>query len=364
MDRKFVLEHTRSPGDIIVMTACIRDIKRAYPDAQLYVATSAKDTWKHNPYVLPLPAKVKGKQRFKGMTHLTLDYGPGIREQNYKTVHFLQYFHNDFEKKTGLQVPVTFPTPDLHLSAEEKATSLVSGRYWIVNAGGKSDYTTKVWHQTSFQKSINRLREHGLKFVQIGSTDRGHWHPPMDGVLNLVGKTNLRDVYRLIHHADGVICGITMAMHAAAALQRPCVVLGGGREAWWWEAYVRENVGLICPEKLTVPHRYLHTMGQLDCCRHHGCWRNKTVPLDKVDKSICKYPISRQGVAAPKCMELITPEHVELAALSYYYDGTLPPPPDTRIAEDVAAMQPVSLSHAVKIDVVPTKPFEMVSALC
>lgn len=322
--RKYVLTHKRAPGDVLVMTAFVRDLLKAYPDFKVDVSTPAMDVWKHNPYLKSLRLNRSTWQR--DVNHLKLDYGRGIREQNYKTVHFIQYFHNDFEKKTGLKVPVTHPTPDLHLSDEEKNTRLVEEPYWLVISGGKSDFTAKVWHQHNFQAVVDGLKPHGVRFVQIGSADSGHWHPPLKNVLNLVGKTNLRDLFQLIYHSEGVLCGVTMAMHAAAALNRPCVVLAGGREAWWWEAYVNANTG-FGPQangKVPVPHRFLHTIGLLDCCKHHGCWRNKVVQMGK-DKSLCKRPVfPTQSQPVPECLDLITPEHVMEAIMSYT-DTSYPP---------------------------------------
>jgi hypothetical protein len=113
-------------------------------------------------------------------------------------------------------------------------------------------------------------------------------------------------------------------MHVAAALERPCVVLAGGREAWWWEGYCAENPDLACDVRLKVPHRFLHTIGLLECCKAFGCWRNKILPLNG-DKLLCKRPIVKPGQPVAECMEMITPQMVVNAVMSYYLDGTLTP---------------------------------------
>jgi ADP-heptose:LPS heptosyltransferase len=322
--RRLLLIHKRAPGDTVVLTGLVRDIALAHPGKfEIAVDTNAMALWNHNPYIAPLEElKSRGK-----VEHIKVTYGKGLRDQNHETVHFLSYFHRDFEVQTRVRVPVMLPYPDLHLSAEEKASPIVEGRYWVFLSGGKSDFTAKVWGAAAWKETVRQLGALGIPTVQIGGTDKGHWHPEIPGALNLVGRTSHRDWLRLIYHADGVICGVTGAMHIAAALQRPCVVLAGGREAWWWEAYVRENRGLGGQEtaqKLAVPHRFLHTIGLLDCCRAHGCWKNKVLPL-KNDPSVCKYPIVTPGQAVPKCLQMITPEHVIEAVMSYYEDKTLPP---------------------------------------
>lgn len=322
--RKFVLIHKLSPGDVTTMTALVRDLHANYPNEfEIEVDTSAPDLWKYNPLLTTFPKKTAA-----GIKCLKLQYGAGIREQNSETIHFLNYFHRNFERQTGIPVKLTKPYGDIYLSAEERIP-VIDRRYWVVISGGKSDFTIKVWQTKKFQDVVYQLQGMGLGVVQVGSTDAGHWHPPLDGTLNLVGQTNLRDLIRLIHHADGVICGVTGAMHIAAALQRPCVVLAGGREAWWWEAYVRENAGLgglPVASQLQVPHKFLHTIGLLDCCQFRGCWKNKVVPIND-DKMLCKYPIHHPEQPVPKCMDMITPTHVMEAVMQYYTDKTLAPIP-------------------------------------
>lgn len=322
--RRLLLIHKRAPGDTAVMTALVRDIALTHPGRfEIAVDTNAAPLWENNPYIVSA-RELRGQ---KGVEHIKLTYGKGLRDQNHETVHFLSYFHRDFEVQARVRVPLTLPYPDIHLSDQERAQRPVEGRYWVFLSGGKSDFTAKVWGAQAWQETAQELLRLGLPLVQIGGADQGHWHPQIPGALNLVGQTGLRDWLRLIHHADGVICGVTGTMHLAAALQRPCVVLAGGREAWWWEAYVRENAGLgglQTAQKLVVPHRYLHTIGLLDCCKTHGCWKNKVLPLNG-DPSVCKYPIVTPGQAVPKCLDMITPAHVVEAVMSYYEDKTLPP---------------------------------------
>jgi len=323
--RKIVLCHKRAPGDTLVLTGLVRDIALSHPGQfEIGVDTSAMDLWRHNPYVNH-ELHAQRKKNPSGIEYVKIQYGKGIRDQNYEPVHFLPYFHRDFEIQCKTKVPLQYPYPDLHLSDEEKAIPCVEGRYWVVTSGGKSDFTAKVWHVRKLQRVVNQLTEKGMGCVQVGGNDTGHWHPPLQNVVNLVGQTNLRDLARLIYHSEGVICGVTCMMHMAAALQRPCIVLAGGREAWWWEGYVRENPALQQAKyPLNVPHQFLHTIGLLDCCKEHGCWRNKVVPL-RDDKSLCLHPVMKPGQPVPLCMDMITPKHVMEAIVKYYKNTDLAP---------------------------------------
>ena len=322
----------------------MRDIHLTYPgEFETDFHTTVTPVWDNNPYVTKLWDHNAKSPKIKqpGTQMITCQYGRGIREQNHETIHFCAYFHRDFEKQTGIKVPLHRPHGDIHLSEHEKTVSPVNGRYWLILTGGKSDFTIKVWHTKHFQEVSDRLGAMGLGVVQTGADHKTHWHPKLTGshVIDLCGWGGFREFVQQIYHADGVICGVTAAMHIAAALGKPCVVIGGGREAWWWEAYCRENRGLGESRKLlTVPHRFLHTIGLLECCKYAGCWRNKVVPLGN-DKLLCYKPIMTPEMPVAECMMMITPDVVESAVLSYYYDGTLVPPESTAIHDDLQRMQ-------------------------
>ncbi len=347
-----ILSHGCAPGDIICMTALVRDIARAYPGRYgVEVLTTCPSLWEHNPHVSRILSSPRA-----GVRRYELKYGNYITEANHTHLHFFTAFHREFERLTGLHVPVTEPKPDLHLSEYEKSERLIDGRYWLMFAGGKSDFTNKIWSAQYCQQVVNGLAKFGIPVVQTGATHRGNWHPPIYGTLNIVGKAGLRDTLRLIYHADGVLCPITFGMHAAAAFERPCVIWAGGREHWWWEAYTNhptiQHFGPHASGKVKVPHKYLHTQGLLACCKNRGCWMNK-VTKNEPDKHkrYCALPVDDgYGQTIPQCHKMVTPLHVLEAALSYYKEGILEPIGDvptiitdtgeTLTSENLAGIQP------------------------
>lgn len=328
-ERKFKIHFKMAPGDVSMLTALVRDLKLTYGDRYAVdVATNFPALWRHNPYLTPMRDGDPGVELlYLGKNK---DMAESIRESNRNHRHFVTYFHEEFHKRTRIYVPCLYPKPDLHLTDEEKSNPLISGRYWIIVPGGKLDMTNKIWSQVRYQEVVNKLRPWGLQFVQEGATKKLCVHPPLDGVLNMVGQTSIRDLLVNIYHAEGVICGVTFQMHVAAAFDRPCVVLGGGRENPWWEAYVDDWKAFGDKAGPVVrPHRYLHTIGLLKCCQANGCWKQRVVRLHdrtKHDNSLCQLPTSAEkSQIIPKCLDLITSDHVVEAAMSYYEDGTLKP---------------------------------------
>ncbi len=332
--RTFCLHFNLCAGDLTVLSALVRDIKLAHPQHRVFVECKHAEIFHHNPHGKPASGVV---QAYPGVEHIKVDYGAGIHGdgdkkgppgQKYRPVHFQRWLYEDFARKSGLEVPITKAGGDFHFSDEEAAPAL-SGRYWVMMAGGKSDFPVKVWDPARFQEVADSLRAMGLGVVQLGNTGTynniKNTNPKLSGVVDLVGQTSLRDMIRIIRDAEGVVCGVTAAMHMAAALERPCVAIAGGREAWWWEAYARENHGLGGAEStIRVPHKYLHTIGLLDCVEHQGgCWKRYVDP--RAAQGRCLKPAAGESGPLPECMRLITVGHVLEGIVEYYKDGTLPP---------------------------------------
>ena len=317
-----------------MLTSLVRDLKLTYGDRYAVdVRTNFPAIWRHNPYITKMGRKDKGVEYYR------LSYIDSLkaahRGDNY---HFCTAFHREFERRTKIHVPCHEPKPDFHFSDYEKENPLINGRYWVIVPGGKADMTTKYWSVIRYQEVVDRLRDWGLRFVQEGATKRLCQHPPLKNVFNVISKTSVRDLMVNILHAEGVICAITFQMHIAAAVDKPCVVIAGGREEPWFEAYV-DDYQAFGPEcaKVKVPHRYLHTVGQLGCCKKNGCWRRRVVALHDgardqggqlMDLSLC-HDVKMLGLEPgplPHCMDKIKPDHVIEAVMSYYEDGTLLPP--------------------------------------
>jgi ADP-heptose:LPS heptosyltransferase len=219
----------------------------------------------------------------------------------------------------GVAIESTAFKGDVHLTPQEKAwksqvheivgTALP---FWVIVAGGKFDYTIKWWSHDRFQDVVDRFRGRIL-FVQVG--DAKHHHPRLRGALDLVGKTNLRQLVRLTYHAQGVVCPVSFHMHLAAAVDvrpgssknRPCVVVAGGREPPHWEAYPH--------------HQFIHTVGALRCCDNGGCWKARTVPLgdgDAKDAPEARCVDVVDGL--PHCMDMISANEV-VARIERYFEG-------------------------------------------
>lgn len=293
--RKIILKQRQSPGDILTMTRAIADLKMAHPNWLIDVRSPCPEIFYNNPFLNPLDEKDSDVEQFD------VQYND-INISGWNGLHFTDAFRHDLEQQLGVPIPKTSYRPDLFISDEEKQSeSLVKklfmwdGPYWIINGGCKPDNHLKQYHR--WEETAELLNEYfgdKIKLVQVGHDS--HEHPKIKGALNLIGKTNLRELILTCFFAHGVLTPLSFPFVVSAALEQPCVVVAGGREGVPWHLY---------------PHvRYLYSNGALNCCTWDGCWICG-------EMSKCKN-LTEKNV--PLCYEIIKP-HMIVDAVKMYYEG-------------------------------------------
>lgn len=283
-----------------MLSAAVRDLHAAHP-GQFYtnVISSCPDLWEHNPNVRPVGSEGE-------LIHCQYD----AAELSHTGIHFVHAFRLDLERQLGVPIAQGPLHGDIHLSHEElRWPCAVPGRFWLINAGVKPDFTAKQWDK--YQAVVDHFRGR-LQFVQVGADE--HLHPALAGVIDLRGKTTMRELIRLVHHADGCVSGVSLLPHLASAVPtregrgaRACVVVAGSREPPSWEKY--------------EGHAYLSNVGSLPCCERRACWKSRTVPLHdglEHDAKLCAQPVEvRPGAFVPRCMDAISADTVCEAVESF-----------------------------------------------
>jgi ADP-heptose:LPS heptosyltransferase len=254
------------------------------------VRTSCPDLWAHNPYLTPLD------EHDPDVEVVACEY-PLIHRSNQEPWHFLHGFTRFLAERLDVPLHPTDFKGDIHLSDEEKhwfsqveEFKGANTPFWLITSGGKTDRTIKWWDHSRYQQVVDHFRGR-IEFVQVG--EHHHRHPALDGVIDLRGATSLRQLIRLMHHAQGAVSAVSLLMHPAAAVEvhagmaqhRPCVVVAGGREPPHWEAYPH--------------HQFIDTVGALRCCDNGGCWKARTVPLGDGDEK--DQPISSVSTSWQDC---------------------------------------------------------------
>ena len=282
--RKLRLVQGQCPGDLAVMTMAIDSLHRQYPSQFVTgVSTNHDELFDHHPLV----AKLQGDDVANVLMHCDR-----INECHIP-FHFGTAFCDTLGDALGLPLRLQVSRPSLYLSAEERASSVLAqkaslfGPYAVINAGYKDDYKTK-WAGTNLYQSVVDAHRDRITFVQVGA--KAHHHPKLSGVVDLIGRTTLRELVRLCAGAEFGVGGITAVGHFCAAFEKPYVCLVGGREPLSWIGY---------PTQIS-----LNTHGLLSCCRTRACWKS-CVSSPEVNKNCVLPVVDDAGCTVPQCLAML-----------------------------------------------------------
>jgi ADP-heptose:LPS heptosyltransferase len=317
LSTKILITQRQSPGDILMLTSAVSNLKAARPHWEINVETSCMELWENNPNLS------RSIGRHNADRVIQADYKHEINRSTQRGFHFSRAFTDNLAEQLDIDIPIIGHGPDVFFSDEEMAASCSildhSGPYWILNAGGKHDYTAKWWNPRHYQSVVDHFKGK-IKFFQVGKSE--HYHPRLDGVENLVDKTTLRELMVLTKKSHGVITPVSFLMHLAGGMVSmdmglmPTIVLSGGREGIGWVGY--------------TGHHFLTKVGLYKCCSGGPCWKSKaTASLceQEVKENItidetaqCDYtvdlgvkitsPVGIVDLKIPKCMDDTRPDEV------------------------------------------------------
>lgn len=312
---KVVLVNDLSPGDVLIMSVAIRSLHKGYQNRFITdVRSPSNDIFHNSPYITPIAAKnpkeekevIEKLKKNENLPPIEIEdingdkvkyiisHYPEIHRSGMTGLPFADGHRMFLEKQLNISIPRSGMKPDIFFSeAELNTPRIIKEPFWIINAGIKNDYTLKYY--SHYQEVIDLLKGK-VQFVQVGHSS--HNHPPLKGVVDLRGKTNLRELFKLSRDADGAVCCVTMQMVIMAALSKPCVVVAGAREGTRWQ--------------LNPDHQFIYRTGVMKCATYDGCWKSK--------KEDCVFKAENDE---PMCLELITPNEIARSVELYYLGGRI-----------------------------------------
>lgn len=158
-------------------------------------------------------------------------------------------------RKAGITGPVRI-RPYCYLTGDEKEKGKIADDFIVLQNVGDSTHQTfmknKKWYPDRFQNVVSTLKNkyRSLQIVQIG-TDGDQI---LEGVIDLRGKTTLRESAAILSQARCFIGTSGLLKHLARAVDTRSVIIYGGRE----HSY---QTGYICNENLN---------SDVECA---PCWR-------------------------------------------------------------------------------------------
>ena len=302
---EIVFKNRQAIGDILTMTAGIRDFHRAFPNVKVGVNSTAMHIWDNNPNIdhdfsMEVAADKEKQEKY------ILEVGPGFltNKSNMWNLHLCNAFRVDIENKLGITIPQGEVRPDIWMTEEEyNKPPMIEGAYWVFISGGEPGWPVKMYPNDRWQEVINSLPE--IQFVQLGL--KGHPYPVLENVINFMGKTEdkntgIRDLFHIFLHAQGTMGLVSMQMHLAAAFNLPAMILAGAREPMWFTHYLGQQ--------------YIQTNGCLPCAEVTACWKCKVEGC--VDHQKSKKMEGQANI--PPCVDIIHPQEI-VTGIRKYYDG-------------------------------------------
>ncbi len=277
----YLLQFLGGIGDELLLTAVAREIKKREPGAKIWQVSHSPGVLENNPDYSRVFSWDYLPLRFSNLlnrSRVRLRYTefsvPGEVEIPPK-----RHIIAELCARAGVRGEIAV-RPYLHLTPEEERRGRLAPRQIVIHCVGERAHETymanKVWPKPYYDELImllsNRRVGREYRIIQVG-TERD---PGLPGVLDLRGRTTLRETAAILRNADAFVGGSGLLSHMARAVDCRAVVIYGGREHSYQSGYV-------CNENLDT---------FVDCA---PCWRWNTCDFNR------------------KCLHTITPQMVDEA---------------------------------------------------
>lgn len=275
-------------GDSLISTATVKDFMEQYgDDFSCNVNMVGMGWWENNPY-LDRSINEKNAQHI-----IKLEYDRSQRRA--ESGNCISGWAKRLSEYLYIKVTVNQKTPILFFTKDElERPPVIDEKYMIIDAGFQTCSTVKNWGHYNYQAVVDELRD-DIRFVQVGGKEERCRHSVLNGVINMIGKTSLRDMALLMFHSEGCITPVSMPVHLAGALGKPSFVISGGREK---------------PELTKYPDgHYFSTIGKFSCCSSYGCFKFFSEPGDPIRSCVNSVRMPG-GEYIPMCMVSIDSKEV------------------------------------------------------
>lgn len=234
-------------GDYTTLTALLNTACRKYPDMSFTIRARNKsylDIFMNNPNI---------SEDSQDAIEVHVEYNEGNREPERRGDHgtFVHAYVRagllGVERAIGcIGYDVLWrDTAEFFLTEEEKHKYDYLGDYMIINAGFQNKYATKGYPH--YQDIVNLRPD--IKFVQMGGTGPDDVHITLHNVIDMIGRTSVRDLICLIYSSKGLVSPPSGCVNIASAFPHvPVHCIIGGRELPILTGYpnVRHYQSTVC----------------------------------------------------------------------------------------------------------------------
>lgn len=243
-------------GDELLLTCVAHELKKRHESVKIWRVSSAAEILLHNP----------DYHRVFSMDYWPLHHSNILNSKRVKlSYHIIPKEHilAILCRRAGITETVALRTYCKLLDNEKKAGRLAACQVVVQSVGlyaYQNANKNKMWFHDRFQKVVNKILSlyPDIKIIQLGVSG----DPPLQDVIDLRGKTTLRESAAILSQAECCITTIGFLSHLARAVDCRSVIICGGHEHSWQSGYV-------CNENLeTYPQC-------APCWRCHHCDNNR-----------------------------------------------------------------------------------------
>jgi hypothetical protein len=216
-------------GDHLLLTCVARHLRQR-GERKIWIASQYPELFGGNSdvsHVLPRhPDDYRWLVKRHGVRLHVLKYAPHVRSEG-RDIPPEKHLLAIMCEQAGITGPVDL-RPYLHLEPSEYFHGQKVDRQVAIQSSGRSAryfMLTKEWFPERFQEVVDRLKSQ-VNFVQIGQAV----DPPLSGVLDLRGRTTLRETASVLAASELFVGLVGFPMHLARAVDCPGVIIYGGRE--------------------------------------------------------------------------------------------------------------------------------------
>jgi hypothetical protein len=218
MKHDFVLFNDWGIGDELLLSGVAREIVRARPDVRIWIRS--RHGFRFPPFASrqdPPNDAVKVETIYQN----PVLYGPQYHAPF--PGHLVQQMLDKFGLDTGIMVRAKETRPALQLPPTTGYTTDV--RSVVLHSKPNPRLPTKDWGLERWRALCELLNQAGVRIRQVGSRNE----PLLPFALDMRGIP-AAELPEVVAASGAVVCVAGLLMHIAAAVNRPAVVIYGGRE--------------------------------------------------------------------------------------------------------------------------------------
>lgn len=216
-------------GDDLLCTAVARELKKR-GEGRIVMFSRHPSLFRFNPDIHAVYGcgyGTAGRRRFAGYSTIIpqfSNYDQSSDKDVFRNEHVITTMCRIAGVNGGIEL-----RPYLKLTAEEMQRGVISDRQVVIQSAGLASgagvMKNKEWYPERFQQVVDQLRGE-ISFVQLGNEK----DPPLCGVIDLRGKTSLRESAAILSRSQVFIGQVGFQMHLARAVDCRSVIVYGGRE--------------------------------------------------------------------------------------------------------------------------------------